>query len=155
VILIAFPQRQQWLQERTSMLRYTYIVCLVGSGCIQIIIRPCHCALQEPVGLPIKLNRINGKPVDPIVNEESWVRRCVPGMILTSLHIRRRQTTPRHATPRRCTNKMPVHYTSVMRRGAHSASTSCCGASRRFGIISCRRRWHVRCTFLDKSLACA
>jgi hypothetical protein len=28
VILIAFPQ-QQWLQERASMLRYTYIACLV------------------------------------------------------------------------------------------------------------------------------
>jgi hypothetical protein len=28
VILIAFPL-QQWLQERVSMLRYTYIVCLV------------------------------------------------------------------------------------------------------------------------------
>jgi hypothetical protein len=28
VILIAFPQ-QQWLHERASMLRYTYIACLV------------------------------------------------------------------------------------------------------------------------------
>jgi hypothetical protein len=28
VILIAFP-RQQWLRKRASMLRYTYIVCLV------------------------------------------------------------------------------------------------------------------------------
>jgi hypothetical protein len=28
VILIAFPQ-QQWLRERTSMLGYTYIACLV------------------------------------------------------------------------------------------------------------------------------
>jgi hypothetical protein len=28
VILIAF-RRQQWLRERASMLRYTYIVCLV------------------------------------------------------------------------------------------------------------------------------
>ena len=28
VILIAFPL-QQWLHERASMLRYTYIVCLV------------------------------------------------------------------------------------------------------------------------------
>jgi hypothetical protein len=28
VILIAFP-RQQWLHERTSMLRYMYIACLV------------------------------------------------------------------------------------------------------------------------------
>jgi hypothetical protein len=28
VILIAFPQ-QRWLQERVSMLRCTYIVCLV------------------------------------------------------------------------------------------------------------------------------
>ena len=28
VILIAFP-RQKWLQERASMLRYAYIVCLV------------------------------------------------------------------------------------------------------------------------------
>jgi hypothetical protein len=28
VILIAFPP-QQWLQESVSMLRYTYIVCLV------------------------------------------------------------------------------------------------------------------------------
>jgi len=27
VILIAFPQ--QWFHERTSMLRYTYIACLV------------------------------------------------------------------------------------------------------------------------------
>ena len=30
VILLAFPPRQ-WLQERTSMLRYTYIACLVSS----------------------------------------------------------------------------------------------------------------------------
>jgi hypothetical protein len=30
VILIAFP-RQQWLSERASMLRYTYIACLVYS----------------------------------------------------------------------------------------------------------------------------
>jgi len=28
VILIAFP-RQQWLSERASMLRYTYIACVV------------------------------------------------------------------------------------------------------------------------------
>jgi hypothetical protein len=28
VILIVFP-RQQWLHERASMLRYTYIACLV------------------------------------------------------------------------------------------------------------------------------
>ena len=28
VILIAFPQ-QQWFRERASMLRYTYIACLV------------------------------------------------------------------------------------------------------------------------------
>ena len=28
VILIAFPQ-QQWLRERASVLRYTYIACLV------------------------------------------------------------------------------------------------------------------------------
>jgi quinol-cytochrome oxidoreductase complex cytochrome b subunit len=28
VILIAFP-RQKWLRERASMLRYTYITCLV------------------------------------------------------------------------------------------------------------------------------
>jgi hypothetical protein len=31
VILIAFPQ-QQWLRERASVLRYTYIACLVYSG---------------------------------------------------------------------------------------------------------------------------
>jgi hypothetical protein len=30
VILIAF-QQQQWLRERASMLRYTYIACLVIS----------------------------------------------------------------------------------------------------------------------------
>jgi hypothetical protein len=30
VILIAFP-RQQWLQKRASLLRYTYIACLVNS----------------------------------------------------------------------------------------------------------------------------
>jgi len=30
VIFIAFPL-QEWLHERTSMLRYTYIVCLVSS----------------------------------------------------------------------------------------------------------------------------
>jgi hypothetical protein len=28
VILFAFPQ-QQWLRERASMIRYTYIACLV------------------------------------------------------------------------------------------------------------------------------
>ena len=31
VVLIAFPQ-QQWLRERVSMLRYTYIACLVNSS---------------------------------------------------------------------------------------------------------------------------
>jgi len=30
VILVAFP-RQQWLRERASVLRYTYIACLVFS----------------------------------------------------------------------------------------------------------------------------
>ena len=30
VVLIAFPQ-QQWFRERASVLRYTYIVCLVES----------------------------------------------------------------------------------------------------------------------------
>jgi hypothetical protein len=30
-MLIAFP-RQQWLRERATMLRYTYIAGLVGSG---------------------------------------------------------------------------------------------------------------------------
>ena len=29
IILIAWPQ-QQWLQERVSMLRYTYTACVVG-----------------------------------------------------------------------------------------------------------------------------
>jgi len=33
VILIAFP-RQQWLHERASVLRYTYISCLVGKSLI-------------------------------------------------------------------------------------------------------------------------
>jgi hypothetical protein len=28
LILVAFP-RQQWLRERASVLRYTYIVCVV------------------------------------------------------------------------------------------------------------------------------
>jgi hypothetical protein len=32
VVLIPFPL-QQWLHERTSMLCYTYIVCLVVPGC--------------------------------------------------------------------------------------------------------------------------
>jgi len=32
-IVIAFPQ-QQWLHERVSMLRYTYIACIVF-GCAQ------------------------------------------------------------------------------------------------------------------------
>ena len=33
VILIAFP-RQQWLRERASMLRYTYIACIVNIAVI-------------------------------------------------------------------------------------------------------------------------
>jgi len=39
-ILIAFPL-QQWLHERASVLRYTYIVCLAvtGDACV-------HCAVQ-------------------------------------------------------------------------------------------------------------
>jgi len=32
VILTAFPL-QQWLHERSPLLRYTYIVCLVASSC--------------------------------------------------------------------------------------------------------------------------
>ena len=35
VILIAFPQ-QQWLQERASILNYTYIACSVVT-CVQLI----------------------------------------------------------------------------------------------------------------------
>ena len=33
VILIAFP-RQQWFRERVSVLRYTYIACIVVTSCI-------------------------------------------------------------------------------------------------------------------------
>ena len=36
VILIAFPQ-QQWFRERASLLRYTYIACVVPSICSPII----------------------------------------------------------------------------------------------------------------------
>jgi len=39
VILIAFPL-QQWLHERASVLRYTYIVCLVFSLALQLKISP-------------------------------------------------------------------------------------------------------------------
>jgi hypothetical protein len=35
VILIAFPQ-QQWLHERASMLRYTYITCLISNSRLKI-----------------------------------------------------------------------------------------------------------------------
>jgi hypothetical protein len=36
VILIVVPL-QQWLHERASMLRYTYIACLVLSSCTRIL----------------------------------------------------------------------------------------------------------------------
>jgi hypothetical protein len=45
IIIIAFPQ-QQWFRERTSMLRYTYIVCIVSfarwtlSGTLRVTIKP-------------------------------------------------------------------------------------------------------------------
>jgi hypothetical protein len=39
VTLIAFP-RQQWLRERASMLRYTYVICLVE--CKVTTWRPCE-----------------------------------------------------------------------------------------------------------------
>ena len=35
VILLVFP-RQQWLYERASMLRYTYIACLINSTISQV-----------------------------------------------------------------------------------------------------------------------
>jgi hypothetical protein len=35
VMLIAFPQ-QQWLNERASMLRYTYITCLILNSRLKI-----------------------------------------------------------------------------------------------------------------------
>ena len=40
VILIAFPQ-QQWLHERASTLRYTYIVCIVITQTV-----PIYCAVR-------------------------------------------------------------------------------------------------------------
>ena len=36
VILVAFPL-QQWLHERASLLRHTYISCLVGSSSIDVL----------------------------------------------------------------------------------------------------------------------
>ena len=45
IIIIAFPQ-QQWFRERASMLRYTYIECLVSfarwtlSGTVRVTIKP-------------------------------------------------------------------------------------------------------------------
>jgi hypothetical protein len=38
VILIAIPL-QQWLQERASMLRYTYIACLVMHYLFEVLMR--------------------------------------------------------------------------------------------------------------------
>ena len=38
VIPISFPL-QQWLHERTSVLRYAYIACLVE------LVFPCHCVI--------------------------------------------------------------------------------------------------------------
>jgi hypothetical protein len=45
VILIAFP-RQQWLRERASMLRYTYVACVVIL-IRHISIRPSFLKLQQ------------------------------------------------------------------------------------------------------------
>jgi hypothetical protein len=44
IILIAFP-RQQWLHKRASMLRYTYIACLVSfcGATVQLRPRQFHC----------------------------------------------------------------------------------------------------------------
>jgi hypothetical protein len=37
-ILIAFPQ-QQWLHERASMIRYTYIACLIPTYvCVHLLV---------------------------------------------------------------------------------------------------------------------
>jgi hypothetical protein len=41
VILIAFL-RQQWLRERASMLRYTYIACLVYNRLGECLLRGTH-----------------------------------------------------------------------------------------------------------------
>jgi hypothetical protein len=45
VILVAFPQ-QQWFRERASLLRYTYIVCLVKHIIIRILIHSSFCVLN-------------------------------------------------------------------------------------------------------------
>jgi len=44
VILIAFP-RQKWLRERTSMLRYTHIVCLVLNNLVYLLRRSAAAGL--------------------------------------------------------------------------------------------------------------
>jgi hypothetical protein len=58
VILIAFPL-QQWLHERASMLRYTYMDCLVQC-CVRYdtCINPISCRLMRT----IQLNSLNSKP---------------------------------------------------------------------------------------------
>jgi hypothetical protein len=47
IILIAFP-RQQWLRERASLLRYTYIACLVSSiDPLSYQTFPWHCVTES------------------------------------------------------------------------------------------------------------
>jgi len=67
VILIAFPL-QQWLRERTSMLRYTYIACLRAFSFFSLnltfyfhpqIIQKYHFVTQEFISNPVHKNPVN------------------------------------------------------------------------------------------------
>jgi hypothetical protein len=49
VILIALPL-QQWFYERASMIRYTYIACLVAGTCGLI----CYCLQIQVLALKVK-----------------------------------------------------------------------------------------------------
>jgi len=50
IILIAFPQ-QQWLQERVSVLRYTYTACVVGwANTVEVLPLAEFCAYCEELG---------------------------------------------------------------------------------------------------------
>ena len=52
LMLIAFPL-QQWLHERTSMLRYTCIACLVPFSCLHVCVVPSRVVTSIPPPLHV------------------------------------------------------------------------------------------------------
>jgi hypothetical protein len=67
VVLLAFP-RQQWLRERASMVRFTYVACLVISACCFNVIAWRSKASEPKSGS----HRSGGSSVSIVTTEEPW-----------------------------------------------------------------------------------